>query len=63
MVASMESFTTLTLSGRPNTHMGGDSKIPIDGRGSIKIQHDEFNNLLYVPSPTAKQVVQYEEEV
>ena len=63
MVASMESFTTLTLLGGPSTHMGGDSQIPVVGRGSIKIQHDEFNNILYVSSPTSKQVVQDEEEV
>ena len=62
MVYSMESFIDFTLSGGPNTHMGGDSKIPILGRCSIKIQHDELNNVLYVPSPAAKQTVQDEEE-
>ena len=38
MVASRESFTTFTLSGGPSTHMGDDSKIPVVGRGSVKIQ-------------------------
>ena len=63
MVASGESFTTFTLSGGPNTHMVDDSQIPYFEIGSVKIQHNEFNTLLYVPSPATKQVIQYEEEV
>ena len=62
MVSSRESFTALTLSGGPRTHMGDEFQIQDIGRGSIKIQHDEFNNVLYVTYPTTKQVVQYEEE-
>ena len=50
MVSSKESFTTLTLSGGPNIHMGDDSQILAAGRGSIKIQHIESKNVLYVPS-------------
>ena len=42
--------------------MGDDSQILVARRGSIKIQHDEFNNVLYVPSPTTKQVIQDEEK-
>ena len=30
--------------------MGDESQIPVVGRGSIKIQHGEFKNVLYVPS-------------
>ena len=62
MVASRESFTTFTLSGGLITHMGDESQILYVERGSIKIQHDEFNNVLYVPSPAAKQFFQDEEE-
>ena len=36
--------------GGPTNHMGDDSQIPVAGRGSIKIQHGEFKNVLYVPS-------------
>ena len=50
MVGSRESFTTLNLSGGPTIHMGDDSQIPTVGRGSIKIQHGEFKNVLYVHS-------------
>ena len=42
--------------------MGDEFQIPNVGRSPIKIQHDEFNNVFYVPSPTVKQVVQDEEE-
>ena len=42
--------------------MGCESQIPFVGIGSIKIQHDEFNNVLNVPASAAKQFVQDEEE-
>ena len=57
MVSSWESFITFPLSGGPSSRMGDESKIPVVERGSYKIQHDEF-----MPSPTAIQIVQYEEE-
>ena len=53
MVSSRESFTNPTLSGGPSIHMGHDSQIPSTGRGSVKIQHGEFKNVLYVPSLAA----------
>ena len=49
MVSSKESFSTLTLLGGPSIHMGYDCQIPTAGRGSVKIQHGEFKNVLYVP--------------
>ena len=49
MVSSMESFTTLNLTGVPRIHMGDDSQILDVGRGYIKIQHGEFKNVRYVP--------------
>ena len=50
MVSSKESFTTLDISGGPSIHMGDNSQIPSTSRGSIKIHHGEFKNVLYVPS-------------
>ena len=50
MVASKDSFTTINLIGGPTIHMDDDSQIPAAGRGSIKIQHGKFKNVLYVPS-------------
>ena len=42
--------------------MGDDSQISAVEICLVKIQHDEFNNVLYVPSPTAKKNFQDEEE-
>ena len=50
MVSSKESFTSLDISGGPRIHMGDDSKIPIVGRGSMKLEHGKFHNVLYLPS-------------
>ena len=60
MVSSRESFTTLTLSGGPSIHMGDDSQIPAIGRGSVKIQHGEFKNVLYVPCLATNFVFVYQ---
>ena len=60
MVSSRESFTTLNLSGGPSIHMGDNSQILATGRGSIKIQHGEFKNLLYVPSLAANLLYVYQ---
>ena len=43
--------------------MGDESKIPVIKKCPDKIQHAEFKNGLYVPSPTTKQIVEDEEEV
>ena len=43
----------MDLSGGPRIHMGDNSQIPSIGRGSIKIQHGEFINVLYVSSLAA----------
>ena len=50
MVSSKESFSTLSLTKGPNIHMGDDSQIPVEGRGSVRLKHGEFKNVLYVPS-------------
>ena len=56
MVVSKESFSTLTLSKGPNIHMGDDSQISAEERGSVKAKHGEFNNVLYVPSLAANML-------
>ena len=40
--------------------MGDDYQIPVVGRGSIKIEHGEFNNFLYVPSLVANLLSVYQ---
>ena len=42
--------------------MWDESKIPVVEKGLDKIQHPEFKNELYVPSPIAKIIVADEEE-
>ena len=60
MVASKKSFTTLDLSGGRSIHIGDNSQIPAVVRGSIKIQHGEFKNVLYVPSLAANLLYVYQ---
>ena len=60
MVSSKEFFSTLTLSKGPRIHMGDDSQIPAAGRGSVKIHHGEFKNVLYVPSLTTNLFYVYQ---
>ena len=60
MVASKESFSTLSLSKGPNIHMGDDSQIPVEGRGSVRAKHGQFKNVLYVPFLTANLLSVYQ---
>ena len=60
MVSSKESFTDMDLSRGPRIHMGDNSQIPEVGRGSIKIQHGDFKNVLYVPSLAANLLFVYQ---
>ena len=50
MVASKESFSSLQLIDGPSIHMGDDTQIQAEGKGSIKLEHGVFKNVLYVPS-------------
>ena len=59
MVASTESFSTLSLSKGLNIHMGDDSQIPAKGRGSFRAKHGEFKNVLYVTSLATNMLYVY----
>ena len=50
MVASMESLSSLQLTDGTSIHMGDDSQIWFEGKGSIKLKHGVFKDVLYVPS-------------
>ena len=50
MVASKESFSSLQFTDGPSIHMGYDTQIQAEGKGSIKLEHGVFKNVLYVPS-------------
>ena len=50
MVASRESFSSLQSFDGPSIHIGNNSQIRAKGKGSIKIEHGNFKDVLYVPS-------------
>ena len=50
MVSSKESLSSLNLSDGPSIHMGDDTQIQAKGKGTIKLGHRVFKNVLYVPS-------------
>ena len=50
MVASKESFSSLKIIDGPSIHMGDDTQIQAEGKGSIKLEHGVFKNVLFVPS-------------
>ena len=60
MVSSIESFSSLKLTDVPSIHMGDDSQIQAKGKGSIKLQHGVFKNVLYVPSLATNLVSIYQ---
>ena len=40
--------------------MGDDSQIPAEGRGSVRVKHGEFKNVLYVPSLASNLLYVYQ---
>ena len=50
MVASKESFSSLQTIDGSSIHMGDDTQIQAEGKGSIKLKHGMFKDVLYVPS-------------
>ena len=59
MVASKESFYSLKLTDGTSIHNGDDSEIQDEGKGSIKLEHGVFKNVLYVPSLAANLLYVY----
>ena len=60
MVASRESFSSLQLIDGPSIHMGDDTKILAKGKGSIKLKHEVFKDVLYVASLVANLLSVYQ---
>ena len=50
MVASKKSFSSLQLTDGLSIHIDDDTQIEAEGKGSIKLEHGVFKNVLYVPS-------------
>ena len=60
MVASKESFYSLQPFDGPSVHMGNSSKVQSKGKGSIKLEHGKFKDVLYVPSLAANLLSVYQ---
>ena len=60
MVASKESFYSLQNNDGTSIHMGDDTQIRAEGKGSIQIKHGVFRNVLYVPSLAANLLSVYQ---
>ena len=58
-VASRESFSSLQLTD-PSIHMGDHTQIRAEGKGSIKLKHGVFKDVLYVPSLAANLLYVYQ---
>ena len=59
MFSFKESFSNISLSKGPNIHMGYDSPIPAEDKGSVRAKRGEFKNVLYVPSLAANLLSVY----
>ena len=59
MVSSRESFSYLQYFYGPSIQMGNNSQIRAKGKGSIKIEHGKFKDVLYVPSLAANMLSVY----
>ena len=59
MVASKESVSSLKLTDGSSIHMGDDTQIQDEGKGSIKLVHGVFKTILYVPSLAANLMYVY----
>ena len=50
MAASRESFSFFQSFDGPSIQMGNNSKVQTKGKGSVKLEHGRFKDVLFVPS-------------
>ena len=50
MAASRESFSSFQSFDGPSIQMGNNSKVQTKGKGSVKLEHGRFKDVLFVPS-------------
>ena len=49
MVASIESFYSFQSFDGPSIQMGNNSKVKTKGKGSVKLEHGRFKDVLFFP--------------
>ena len=59
MVASIELVSSLQSFDGPSIQMGNSSKVQAKRKGSIKLEHGKFKDMLYVPSLAANLLSVY----
>ena len=50
MVAARESFSSLQSFDGPSIQLGNKNRVQTKWKGSIKLEHGRFKDVLYVPS-------------
>ena len=60
MVASRESFSSLQYFDGLGIHFGNNSIFQTKGKGSIKLEHGRFKDVLYVPSLASNLLYVYQ---
>ena len=60
MVASRESFSSLQSFDGPSIQMGNNGQIQTKRKGSIKLEHGKFKDVIYVPSLDANLLSIYQ---
>ena len=60
MVASKESFSSLKYFDGPIIQLGNKIRVQTKGKGSIKLEHGRFKDVLYVPSLSSNMLFVYQ---
>ena len=60
MGASRESFYSFQFFDGPSIQMGNNSKVKTKGKGSIKLEHGRFKDVLFVPSLASNLLYVYQ---
>ena len=58
--ASRESFSSFQSFDGPSIQMGNNSKVKTKGKGSVKLEHGRFKDVLFVPSLASNPLSVYQ---
>ena len=60
MVASRESFSSLQSFDGPSIQLGNNGRVQTKGKGSIKLEHGRFKDVIYFPSLASNLLYVYQ---